>query len=135
MRTLCYKDTLNTIALCLYRLCVPLDIIYVIQGMVYTNTRMFEVARQSSVAPFSGTSKSAIKRRAMRENRCYKCGKDYHKNKCRSNTTSQQEFVEYFKEGPTRFNTEKARTNSMIILYHERQLERMEYYMNKRPST
>nr|WOL52764.1 nucleic acid binding protein [Carrot virus S] len=63
-----------------------------------------------------GTSKSAVKRRAQRFNRCANCGKYAHEGKCKWATSqSDGEFAELIRIGAINYCNERPiRKNSMI---------------------
>ncbi|KAI3784471.1 hypothetical protein L1987_43570 [Smallanthus sonchifolius] len=68
--------------------------------------------------PFCGVSKSAMKRRAKRYERCLKCGNWSHDGKCSKNqTTSQHEYTELIRLGAIRLQTERTlRKDSYVYL-------------------
>ncbi|KAI3797200.1 hypothetical protein L1987_32455 [Smallanthus sonchifolius] len=74
--------------------------------------------KKEQVPPCCGISKSAIKRRAKRYERCPNCGNWSHEGKCSKNQTeSQHEYTELIKVGAIRLQAERSlRKDSYVYL-------------------
>ena len=80
--------------------------------------------------PFCGISKSAMKRRAKRYERCIGCGNWSHDGRCRKGQTqSQYEYAELIRMGAIRYKTERSiRIGSHA---HHRIEEELTHILNK----
>jgi len=65
--------------------------------------------QEEQMPPFCGISKSAMKRRARRYERCMGCGNWSHEGRCRkSQTESQYEYTLLMKVGAIRLQAERS---------------------------
>nr|UIW14230.1 MAG: nucleic acid binding protein [Actinidia seed borne latent virus] len=80
------------------------------------------IKKQNMINYGKGKSKSAMKRRAIKVEHCYKCGKFEHEGKCNKNqTNSNHEYLEMFRCGPIKLKAERAlRKNSMVQMSCEK---------------
>ncbi|AUZ97246.1 nucleic acid binding protein [Actinidia seed borne latent virus] len=81
-----------------------------------------QIRYQNMVNYGQGKSKSAMKRRAIKVEHCYKCGKFEHDGHCNKNqTNSNHEYLEMFRCGPIKLKAERAlRKNSMVQMSCEK---------------
>lgn len=96
--------------------------IFTLCNATWNEEQKILIKHQNMVNYGKGKSKSAMKRRAIKVEHCYKCGKFEHEGKCNKNqTNSNHEYLEMFRCGPIKLKAERAlRKNSMVQMSCEK---------------